>query len=213
MKVILLEDVYNQGVAGDMVDVAPGYARNYLIPQGMAVKATPGALKQLETLRANAEERRTELERKNEKVAEKVEELTLYFPVKASERGKLFGSVTTAEIAESLKEEIGLDIDSRRVGDQPLRELGNFEIPVRLETGLTPNVKVVVHREDVDPRKAELAHEEAEAQAAELAEYEEDVAEGEFAEDEAVLALSEEEAEAAEQVAAEQAEEEVEEEA
>lgn len=184
MKVILLEDVYNQGVAGDMVDVAPGYARNYLIPNAMAVKATPGAMKQLENLRASAEERRATLEEKNAKIAEQVEALTLYFPVKASERGKLFGSVTTAEIAGQLKEEMGLDIDSRRVGDQPLRELGNFEVPVRLETGLTPHVKVVVHREDVDPKAAEQANEEAEALAESEAELEDEMLEGEFAEGE-----------------------------
>ncbi|HQA67706.1 MAG TPA: 50S ribosomal protein L9, partial [Aggregatilineales bacterium] len=146
MKVILLEDVYNQGVAGDVVDVAPGFARNYLIPKQLAVKATPGALKQLETLRANAAKRRAELEGRMEQVAQQIEGLTLYFPVKASERGKLFGSVTTQEIAERLKEEIGLEIDPRRVGDNPLRELGKFDVPVRLETGLVANVRVVVHR-------------------------------------------------------------------
>ncbi|HOA24527.1 MAG: 50S ribosomal protein L9 [Aggregatilineales bacterium] len=164
MKVILLEDVYNQGVAGDVVDVAPGFARNYLIPKQLAVKATPGALKQLETLRANAAKRRAELEGRMEQVAQQIEGLTLYFPVKASERGKLFGSVTTQEIAERLKEEIGLEIDPRRVGDNPLRELGKFDVPVRLETGLVANVRVVVHREDEDPRQAEQAEAEAESE-------------------------------------------------
>ena len=205
MKVVLLDDVYNQGVAGDVVDVAPGYARNYLIPQGLAVKATPGAMKQLETLRSNAAARREQLEKRVEKVAAQVEELTLYFPVKASERGKLFGSVTTQEIADRINEEIGLEIDARRVGENPLRELGNFEVPVRLETGVTANVKVVVHREDVDPRAAEIAHAEAEAQAEAAAEYEEALAEGEFAEEEAELTLSDEELEGAEQAAEEQA--------
>src|SRR5690606_24593643 len=126
MKLILLEDVYNQGVAGDVVDVAPGYARNYLIPRGLAVKATPGAMKQLENLRKQADVRRAELEKQVEKIAEQVEELTLYFPVKAGERGKLYGSVTNAEIAEQLNEELGIEFDPRRVGDRPLRELGTF---------------------------------------------------------------------------------------
>ena len=182
MKVILLEDVYNQGVAGDVVDVAPGFARNYLIPNQLAVKATPGTLKQLETLRANAAKRRAQLENRMEQVAAQIEELTLYFPVKASERGKLFGSVTTQEIAERLKEEIGLEIDSRRVGDSPLRELGNFDVPVRLETGLVANVRVVVHRDDVDPRQAELVHAEAEAQGEDVAEFAATLSEEEFAE-------------------------------
>lgn len=182
MKLILLEDVYNQGVAGDVVDVAPGYARNYLIPRGLAVKATPGAMKQLENLRKQADVRRAELEKQVEKIAEQVEELTLYFPVKAGERGKLYGSVTNAEIAEQLNEELGIEFDPRRVGDRPLRELGTFQVPVRLETGVTANVKVVVHRDDVDPRVAEQVHAEAEAQGATVAEYEEQLAEGEFAE-------------------------------
>ncbi len=99
-----------------------------------------------------------------EQVAQQIEGLTLYFPVKASERGKLFGSVTTQEIAERLKEEIGLEIDPRRVGDNPLRELGKFDVPVRLETGLVANVRVVVHREDEDPRQAEQAEAEAESE-------------------------------------------------
>src|SRR5690606_15944255 len=109
-------------------------------------------------------------------------ELTLYFPVKAGERGKLYGSVTNAEIAEQLNEELGIEFDPRRVGDRPLRELGTFQVPVRLETGVTANVKVVVHRDDVDPRVAEQVHAEAEAQGATVAEYEEQLAEGEFAE-------------------------------
>lgn len=204
MKVILLEDVYNQGVAGDVVDVAPGYARNYLIPNELAVKATPGALKQLETLRANAAERRTQLENRMEQVAEQVEQLTLYFPVKASERGKLFGSVTTQQIADELKNDIGLEIDARRVGDSALRELGNFNVPVRLETGLVANVKVVVHRDDVDPRQAEIAHAEAEEQAEAAAEYEEALAEGEFAEETEGVELTEVEEAAAEESLAEE---------
>lgn len=170
MKVILLEDVYKHGVAGDLVDVAPGFARNYLIPRGMAAKATPGSIKQFENLRKTADARRAKLEKKYEAIAEQVRELELAFPVKAGETGKLYGSVTTAMIADRLHELIGLDIDPRRVGDQALRELGVFDVPVRLDAGLTPNVKVVVHREGEDPqdrieaeRQAELAEAQAEA--------------------------------------------------
>ncbi|NDJ52386.1 MAG: 50S ribosomal protein L9 [Chloroflexi bacterium] len=169
MKVILLQDVYNQGVAGELVDVAPGYARNYLIPQGMAVKATPGALRQLQNLSERAEVRRAELAQHYEKVAEKIEELTLYFPVRAGESGKLYGSVTTAEIAEQIQEELGLELDKRRVGDRPLRELGDFDIPVRLDMGFSPMVKVVLFREGEDPRlleaEAEVEEDPAEAMA------------------------------------------------
>jgi large subunit ribosomal protein L9 len=161
MKVILLEDVYKQGVAGEVVDVAPGYARNFLIPKRLAVKVTPGTLKQSEILRQHVEVRRAEKEEKFSKIAEQVEGLTLYFGVKASETGKLYGSVTPVEITERLEEEIGLEIDRRRVGDRPLRELGEHMVPVRLDAGLAPAVRVIVFREGEDPRLMEA--EEAEA--------------------------------------------------
>jgi large subunit ribosomal protein L9 len=176
MKVILLEDVYKQGVAGEVVDVAPGYARNFLIPKRLAVKVTPGALKQSETLRQHVEVRRAEKEEKFSKIGEQVEGLTLYFGVKASETGKLYGSVTPVEIADLLKDEIGLEIDRRRVGDRPLRELGEHMVPVRLDAGLAPAVRVIVFREGEDPRLME-------AEAAEEAEEGEGLAEDMLAED------------------------------
>jgi large subunit ribosomal protein L9 len=177
MKVVLLEDVYNHGVAGDVVDVAPGFARNYLIPQAMAAKATPGALRRFENLRHSAEQRRKDRRDRMGELAEQIEGLTLYFGVKAGENNKLYGSVTTAEIAAGLQEEIGLDIDSRRVGNRSLRELGTFQVPVRLASGLTPTIKVVVHREDVDPHQAEERFEAEELQAEVEAAYAEALAE------------------------------------
>lgn len=154
MKVILLQDLYKKGVAGEVVDVAPGFARNYLIPRGIAVKATPGALRQAENLRKQAAIRRAEREHEFGKLAEQIEGLKLYFSVKAGERGKLYGSVTPADIAEKLKEQLGLEIDRRRIGDRPLRELGEFAVPVRLDAGLAPQLKVIVFREGHDPREA-----------------------------------------------------------
>jgi large subunit ribosomal protein L9 len=195
MKVILLEDVYKQGVAGEVVDVAPGYARNFLIPKRLAVKVTPGALKQSETLRQHVEVRRAEKEEKFSKIAEQVEGLTLYFGVKASETGKLYGSVTPVEIAERLAEEIGLEIDRRRVGDRPLRELGEHMVPVRLDAGLAPAVRVIVFREGEDPRLMK-------AEEVEEAEEGEELVEGALPED----ALAEE-VDAADAVEAELAEE------
>ncbi len=161
MKVILLTDIYKKGVAGDVVDVAPGFARNYLIPRGMAVKATPGAMRRLENLRKHSEVRRAERGQEFGKIAEQIEGLTLYFGVRAGETGKLYGSVTPAEIAEQLHELVGLEIDRRRIGDRPLRELGTFEVPVRLDANLTPHVKVIIFREGEDPRLAGAAAETA----------------------------------------------------
>ncbi|MBN1120188.1 MAG: 50S ribosomal protein L9 [Anaerolineae bacterium] len=172
MRIILLEDVYKLGVAGEVVKVAPGYARNFLIPRSLAVKVTPGALRQSETLRESADTRRADRDKEYSKIAEKIEELTLYFGVKAGETGKLYGSVTPVEIAEKLNEEISLEIDRRRVGDNPLRELGTFRVPVRLEANLVPTVKVVVFREGEDPRLVKAVAEEEAEEAVELEEAE-----------------------------------------
>ena len=147
MKVLLLKDVYKLGHAGDVKKVADGYARNFLIPQRLATLATVAAVKQAETLRGNAAIARAKLNEELSGVAEKLNALTLTFAVKAGETGKLYGSVTPAQIAEEIKRASGLEVDRRNVGHQPLRELGEFKIPVRLTTDLIPSVKVIIYRE------------------------------------------------------------------
>jgi large subunit ribosomal protein L9 len=147
MRVLLLKDVYKLGHAGDVKKVADGYARNYLIPARMATLATAGAIKQAETLRQNAAIARAKLNAELSGVAEKLNGLTITFAVKAGETGKLYGSVTPAQIADEIKKASGLDVDRRNVGHQPLRELGEFKVPVRLTTDLIPSIKVIIHRE------------------------------------------------------------------
>jgi large subunit ribosomal protein L9 len=172
MKVILTDDVYKHGVVGEVVEVADGFARNYLIPRGLAIKATPGTLKQAEALRAQAKVRRAQLEQEFGEVAARIEEMTLFFPVKAGESGKLYGSVTPADIVARLNEQLGLEIDRRRVGERPLRELGEHYVAVRLSAGLAPRVRVVIHREGETPEEtlAEVAEMQAEAEQAEAEE-------------------------------------------
>jgi large subunit ribosomal protein L9 len=126
MKVLLLKDVYKLGHAGDVKKVADGYGRNYLLSQRLAVLATPGALKQAEALRQNAAVVRARLN---------------------DELGKLYGSITPAMIAEEIKRATSLEVDRRNVGHQPLRELGEYKVPVRLTTELIPSVKVIIYRE------------------------------------------------------------------
>lgn len=155
MKVILLEDVYKKGVAGEVVEVAPGFACNFLIPKGMAQKATPGALKMHQNLRARAASRRSEREQENVALAERLQELVLYFSVKAGETGKLYGSITPADISLGIQQELGIEVDRRRIGDKLLRDLGAFEVPVRLDAGLTAHIGVVIFREGQDPRPTE----------------------------------------------------------
>lgn len=166
MRVLLIKDVYKLGHAGEVKKVADGYGRNYLIPHGFAVLATASALKQAETLRQNAAIARAKLNAEMQGVADKLKAITLTFAAKAGETGKLYGSITTAQVAAKIKEVSGLEIDRRNVGHQPLRELGEFQVPVRLTTDLIPTVKVIIHREgEVIKSTVEAAAPAAEAPA------------------------------------------------
>lgn len=155
MKVLLLKDVYKLGHAGDVKKVADGYGRNYLLPNKLAALATQAAIKQAEALRQNAAIARAKLNAELSGVAEKLSALTLTFGVKAGETGKLYGSITSAQIADEIKKQSGLDVDRRNVGHQPLRTLGEFRVPVRLTVDLIPNVKVIIHREGEAIKAAE----------------------------------------------------------
>src|SRR6266511_794754 len=104
MKVLLLKDVYKLGRAGDIKKVADGYGRNFLIPQGLAVLATAGALKQTEKIRSQAEVRRTELNSELKDLASHINGITLVFDAKAGETGKLYGSITTQDVATAIQE-------------------------------------------------------------------------------------------------------------
>lgn len=147
MKVLLLKDVYKLGHAGDVKKVADGYARNYLIPQGMAALATAKAIQQAETLRQNAAIARAKLNTELSGAAERINALVVTFAAKAGETGKLYGSITSRQITDAIKAASGLEVDHRNVGHQPLRELGDFKVAVRLTADLIPNVRVIVHRE------------------------------------------------------------------
>lgn len=151
MKVLLLEDVYKLGRAGDVKRVADGYGRNYLLPQGLAVLATPGALKQAEEIKTAAAARREVLNEEMGDVAEKLSEVVLTFPAKASETGKLYGSITTQMIADALSQAVGVQIERRQIDSQPLRSLGEHKVDVRLTIDLVPEVIAIVHREGESP--------------------------------------------------------------
>ncbi|MCA0457639.1 MAG: 50S ribosomal protein L9 [Chloroflexi bacterium] len=148
MKLLLLSDVYKQGVAGEVVDVADGYGRNYLIPKKLAVRATAGELKKAEGLRATAAARKAELESRLNDLARQIDGVELVFGRRAANTGKLFGSVTTTDLAEALNAKTGIDINRRRISQQALREIGTFHVPVRLGSEMSPTLKVVVVRED-----------------------------------------------------------------
>jgi len=147
MKVLLLRDVYKLGRAGDVKKVADGYGRNYLIPQGMAVLATPGALKQVDHIKAQATVQRAILNKEMDAVAQRLNGAILNFTMKASETGKLYGSVTHQMLVDALKDKVGVDVARRQIDIQPIRNLGEFKANIRLTVDLIPAVKVFVYRE------------------------------------------------------------------
>jgi large subunit ribosomal protein L9 len=148
MKVILLADVYKHGVAGEVIEVADGFARNWLLPKKLAVKATREALAEQEALRAQAEARRAQLEHRLNDLARQIDGVELFFGRRASPTGKLFGSVTTSEIAEALLAKTGIDINRRRISQTSIREIGTHDVPVRLGSEISPILKITVVREE-----------------------------------------------------------------
>lgn len=174
MKIILLDYVYKHGVAGEVIDVADGYARNFLIPKGLAVQATPGELKRAEKLREQAAARRAALDNKMNELARIIDGVELIFGRRAASTGKLFGSVTTQEIADALLEKTAVDINRRRISQQQLREIGTHEVPVRLGTDLSPILQITIVREEelaetLAAREAAARGEEVDAEATEVA--------------------------------------------
>lgn len=148
MQVILLQDLYKHGVAGEVVKVADGFARNYLIPRKMAVSATNSALRQTETIRENVEARKAQYNNMLNDLARQIDGRELIFGRRAASTGKLFGSVTTQEIADELERETGVDINRRRISQQSLREVGTHAVPVRLGTEFAPTLTVTIVPED-----------------------------------------------------------------
>jgi large subunit ribosomal protein L9 len=155
MKVLLVKDVYKLGRAGDIKKVADGYGRNFLISQGFAVLATPGALKQVERIKAQAEIRRNAQNEELKDIAAQIQGLTLVFPAKAGETGKLYGSITTQDIASALTEKTRFEVKRQQVDTQPIRALGEFTAHVRLTMDLVPEIKIIVHREGESPESAQ----------------------------------------------------------
>jgi large subunit ribosomal protein L9 len=147
MKVLLLKDVYKLGRAGDVKRVADGYGRNYLLPQGMAILATAESLKMAERIKEKANVQRAIVNQEMDTVAKQLTGLTLVFPAKASETGKLYGSVTTQMIADAIKAKSGVEVARRQIDSQPLRMLGEYKVHIRLTVDLIPTIDVVVFRE------------------------------------------------------------------
>ena len=148
MKVILTQDVRGKGKKGQMIEAAEGYARNYLIPRGLAVEATADAVNTMNLqakakAKADAEAKAAALE-----IAEKLKSCQVKIAAKGGEGGKLFGAVTGKEIAAALKEQYGMDVDSKKlVLDQPIKTFGSFEVKAKLGFEISGTVYVLVTEE------------------------------------------------------------------
>lgn len=144
MKVILLEDVKGSGKTGDVVKVSDGYARNLLIPKGLAVEATPQNIKQLEKKKAAEEKKFKEDKARAQEMAEKLLKEGIVIKTKAGENGKIFGSITSKDIADALNA-LGYDIDKKKILlDAPIKTTGVTEVMIKLFTEVTGKVKINV---------------------------------------------------------------------
>jgi large subunit ribosomal protein L9 len=144
MKVILLKDVKNLGNEGEVVNVADGYGRNYLIPREFAVEATKTSMEMLERRKAKEAKKAEQALESAQELKEKIENADVTITVKAGENGRLFGSVTNKDINESLTNQ-GIDIDRRKMQmDEPIREIGEKVVPVKLHKDVVAELKVKV---------------------------------------------------------------------
>jgi len=160
MKVLLIKDVFNLGRAGEVKKVADGYARNFLIPQKMAVMATVGAMKQVDRIQASATKQRELLNEEMSGLAEQIAALELSFIAKVGETGKLYGSITQQMIIDVVNEKLHVNLDRHQVESQPLRETGEHSVRVRLTFDLIPEIKIIVEGEEEEPEEMEEQLEE-----------------------------------------------------
>lgn len=146
MKVLLTQNVENLGSVGEIKEVSGGYGRNYLLPQGYAIIATKGAIKQAEERIAAQAKRDAVLRSEAQVLAERIGGVTLTFVERVGENDRLFGSVTASDIAEKLHAALGVDIDRRRLDlEEPIKTLGATTVHYRIMTGVIANVQVVVN--------------------------------------------------------------------
>lgn len=145
MKVILMQDIAQQGKQGDVITVSEGYARNYLFPRKLAVEAAGGALKNLQAKNAQEERRADKLRHEADDIAEKLADKTVTLPVKAGANQRLYGRVTAADIVSQVEKSLSIKLDKRKVGLlDPIKSVGEYEVPIKLHRDVTVPLKVAV---------------------------------------------------------------------
>jgi large subunit ribosomal protein L9 len=205
MKVVLREDVEKLGLRGEVVDVARGYARNFLLPRRLAEPATPSRVAELEKVNARRALNEAQSFEQAQEIAQRLGQAEIRFDVKAGENGVLFGSVTQTQLADTIWEKIKVRVDRRKIGmDEPLKRIGRYQIPIELFADVTVETRVLVVPEggELPPEEELQAIEEAEAAEAAAAEAaaEQEHVEAEAAIDDEIAA--EVEAEPADEAAA-----------
>ena len=145
MRIILRDDVANVGRKGDVVDVSDGYARNYLVPKGFALRATDGALAQAAAMRRARDLKEARDRQSAEEIARRLTPMVIRIPARAGAEGRLFGSVTATDVADAVEAQTGVVLDRRRVHlDDPIKSLGTHEVAVRLHTDVEARLTVEV---------------------------------------------------------------------
>jgi large subunit ribosomal protein L9 len=145
MKLILKQDVKGLGKKGEMVNASDGYARNYLLPRGLAMEVNAQALNELKN-KELAEKHKKEVELKAaQEAAEKLDGKTVRISAKAGQNGKLFGSVTSKEIAEAIKNDFGIEADKRKITVEDIKNYGTYEAEVKMMSGITAKIFVLVN--------------------------------------------------------------------
>jgi large subunit ribosomal protein L9 len=148
MKIILKTNIDPLGMEGETVDVAKGYARNYLIPKGLAIEASPQNIKMMEMQKKKIDARRIKAKEDAEKIKQEIGDTVVTLTHKVGEEEKLYGSVTGMDIAEQLQN-MGISIDRRKILlDKPIKNLGEFDVPVKLHPEVTGSIKVIVSPEE-----------------------------------------------------------------
>jgi large subunit ribosomal protein L9 len=148
MIVILTKDVKGTGKAGDVVKVSDGYARNMLIPKGLATEATQGNIRHLEKQKAIAEEKKAEEKAAAQALAEKINQLTVKIMTKAGDGGRIFGSITSKDIADALKDQHGITVDKKKIQlDSPIKQTGEMAVDIKLYAETLGKLKVIIDAE------------------------------------------------------------------
>jgi len=147
MKVVLKDDIKNVGKVGQIVDVADGYARNYLVPRGLAVEANIKNLKSLEHEKKIIQEKAKRIKNSSQTLSDKISTMTLVIKAKAGDEGKLFGAVTSMDIAELLKNE-GIEMDKKKISlDEPIKRLGSYSVNIKIHPEISTHLNIQVVEE------------------------------------------------------------------